>query len=562
MKTIYVVAAMVAFLAAAQRAVPESVGRIPSPPAGGALIGDFGHYLTGGTTDVLLLHEDGGPFTFTLHRYNWVFEPGTGWNNPRIRVTVTGPDGTELLKTDVETHESGARVEVPAGGSGVYRVRVHAHGLNYWHLHTGLPHAVATAGGGREFTSAPIVARRWYFFVPEATRTFRLRTWGYGGRSQREDHGLIIRSPQGQRMGMLWDNPNPMVRDGEILWGRDRDDLEQVLDIVVEPGSDGRFWSIEIGMGDAHIWSNFPLALEGVPPYLAPSPEQWFDPETGTVPTPKRYEDTAYVRKALPEDGAERWPHFAHWMPGASGGRKDWMAAPAIGDNASNHLRTPNRFALWNPEGRELALHLADYVPRDPVAANTADVRILDVDGHELDAFTTTALGHDALFVRTLEFTGIRHIEVDRIERFWAFTYPGTPAVLVGDAIDAGWHRFRIESGAQRHWYFRVPPGTRSFEVRIDTHDPAGIAAVDVNAPDRTIARLYGHRQVVDVLVPAGQDDRIWHLSIAPGSATRYYPADDRARNPVLSLDLDLKGVPPYLAPTWEQWFDPMKRSR
>lgn len=546
------------FSAAVARAL--RAGMIPAPGPGGAWIGGFGHYLSGGTSDILLLNPEGRAFTVTLHRYNWVFEPGTAWNNPRLPVTVIGPKGKEVVKTEVVTHEDGADVEVPAAGRGVYRVLVQVGGLSYWHMRTTLAHAVATAGGGREFTTTPIVPRRWYFYVPEGTATFTLRTWGYRGRSQREDHGLTIRSPQGQRMGMLWDNPDPMVRDGEILW--DGENLEQVLHIVVEPGTDGRFWSLDVEMGDAHIWSNFPLALEGVPPYLAPSPEQWFDPDAGRAPAPKRYEDTPYVRKALPEDAAERWPHFAHWMPASGHGRTDWMAAPALGDIASNHLRTPCRFALWNPEGRELVLHLVDYVPRRPAPGNNvADVRILDADGEVADAFTTP-LGHGAPFRRTLAFKGVRKVEVGDIERFWAFTYPGTPVVLMGEAIGNDWHRLRLEAGAQRHWYFHVPSGTREFRVRMDTGNPADIAAVDINAPDRTVARLYGHRQTASVTVPPGLDGRIWHFAVAPGSATRYYPMAGRARNPVIPLDLDVREIPPYLAPTWEQWFNPESPGR
>lgn len=531
--------------------------QIPLPPANGARIGDFGHYLTGGTTDVKLLNPEGESFSLTLHRYNWVFEPGTRWNNPKMGVSVAGPDGEEVLKTSVETHESGARVDIPAAGKGVYTLHVSVHGLTYWCMTTTLPNAVATVSRERPFTTAPIVPRRWYFYVPEDTDYFTLRTWGHKGRSQREDHGLTVRSPQGQRMGMLWDNPSPMVRDGEILWGRDRDDLEQVRHVVVEPGSDGRFWSLEVQMGDAHIWSNFPVALERVPPYIAPSPEQWFNPETGETPSPKLYEDTAYVRKKLPDDGAERWPHFAHWMPGASGGRKDWMAAPALGDNASNHLRPPTRFALANPEGRELTLHLCDYVPRDPSEENIAEVRILDAEGELLETLQTNPLGHNSIFEHDMNFEGIRHIEVDNVERFWAFTYPGTPVVLEGTAVDNGWHRFRLESGARRHWHFRVPEGTSSFDVRMDTGNPGDIASVDVNAPDRTVARLYGVEQDATVPVPPGLDGKVWHFSVGVGSSTRYFPAGDKARNLVVNLNLDVRGIPAFLAPTWEQWFNP-----
>jgi len=543
------------FNAAVARALEGMM--IPTPSPGGAWLGDFGHYFTRSDTDIYLLNPDGGSFTVTLHRYRWVFQPGTRWNSPIFPVTITAPDGSTIVTDRIEVDERGVTIDVPGSGEGVYRLNVQVHGLNYWHLTTSLSHAVASAGEGREFNAVPIVPRRWTFFVPEGTDYFTIRTWSYRGRSQREDHGLTVRSPQGQRMGMLWDNPSPMVRDGEILWGRDRDDLEQVLHVVVEPGSDGRFWSLEVEMGDAHVWSNFPFTLERIPPYVATSPEQWFNPETGEVVTPKLYEEVAFVRKVLPEDGAERWPHFAHWMPGATGGRKDWMAAPALGDNASNQIRTPSRFALWNPEGREVALHIRDYVPRDPAEENTARVRILDEQGTTLETLQTEALGHQGGFEHPLRFEGVRFIEVDDIERYWAFSYPGTPLVLVGEALEEGWHRFPIEAGLRRHWYFKVPTGTRRFEVRADTGNRADILDMDINAPDRTVARFYGSEGHLRVNVPAGLDGKIWHFSMGIGSLTRSYPTGTEARNPMIPLDLQVRGIPPLIAPTWEQWFDP-----
>ncbi|MFP4176775.1 MAG: hypothetical protein ACOCTQ_01560 [Planctomycetota bacterium] len=515
-----------------------------------AWIGDAGHYLTRGDTVVYLLNEEGDDFDITLHRYNWVFEPGTKWNDPSLGLEVSGPDDF-TFSTTVTTHEDGATVEIPAEEPGVYRAHVKVHGLNYWHMTTTLPLAVASASDQQPFTATPMVPRRWYFYVPEETEFFTLRTWGHGGRSQREDHGLVLRAPHGQRMGALWDNPNPQVRDGEIIWGRDRDDLEQKLDIVVEPGSEGRFWSLDVLLGDAHLYSNFSFSLDGVPPYLTPAPEMWFSPEDGEKPPRKLYEEVPFVRADLPEDGGEQYPRFKHWMPGSSGGRKDWEPSCALGTNASNHLRTPTTFALWNPEGRELDLALRDYVVRPDQSG--ASLRLLDSTGtieEEIDV-------PEIPFKQTIQFEGVQFFQVDDRERFWAYTYPATPAVLVGDDIGEGWNRFRIESGTRRHWYFKVPEGTSSFDLRLDTDNPDDVVAAYVNAPDRRVARLQASQEQISIDVPDGLDGYIWHISLGVAGTTRYSPPDDRPRHPVISLDLDLRGIPPYLAPSWGQWFDP-----
>ncbi len=58
-------------------------------------------------------------------------------------------------------------------------------------------------------------------------------------------------------------------------------------------------------------------------------------------------------------------------------------------------------------------------------------------------------------------------------------------------------------------------------------------------------------RHVVNIL-------KIWHIRPSVGSATRMPTiarSDHRYQDIILTLEL--KGVPPYLAPTWEQWFDP-----
>ncbi|MFW6133606.1 MAG: hypothetical protein ACOC8F_06885, partial [Planctomycetota bacterium] len=532
----------------------------PRRPGPYGRIGDAGHFFSGPSTGMLvyLLNPDGEDFTITLHRYNWPFEGS--WNRRDVRLIVTGPDGQTALDETVYTDEEGATVRVPGRGPGSYEVDVRERfGLNYWWLETSLRRAVAWTGPGTGVAyrdqpwlyPCPMVPRTWYFYVPEGTRTFTLKAQSCVARSQREDHGLIIRSPRGQPMAALWDQPNPTVIDGEIVSGRKPPRLQQAH-IVVEPGSDGRFWSLEVRMGGGHTYSSINLALEGVPPYLAHSPETWFNPKTGRAAPKRLYDEDPFVRSDVPPDDKRDRPYLRYWMP-----------CPAVGDPDGNEIRTPARLALWNPEGRELKWVLRTYIVRrhEAIKRGEADpekatVRLTDAAGTVV--LTDEAPMHPAKhYTRTLQFEGVRFIDVDNVERFWTYTYPATPIVLVGNEIGGGWRRFVMEAGSLRQWYFKVPAGCRSFEVRAAAKFERDVLSLEINAPDRRMAVIYGRKGVRRVEVPPGTDGQIWHIRADVGDATRYLPPEGRARFLTIPFDLDLRGVPGYLAPTWEQWFDP-----
>jgi len=557
-----------ALLAALLAALPVALPVRPAParaeappaPAGaiGARIGSAGHYLTGNSR-VKLLNPDGRDFTVTVHRYNWPFEGS--WNKRALRLAVSRPDGTRVRQVTLRTDEAGASVRVPGEGrAGTYTVKVNAaNTLNYWHLSTSLPRAVVVAGPGQGqayrgegwFFGAPMVPRTWSFWVPEGTDKFTLRAQSGPARSQREDHGLIIRSPRGQPMAALWDQANPAVIDGRIVAGR-KTLRHQTAHVVVEPGSDGRFWSLEVRLGGAHTYSDVNFALEGVPHYVAHSPETWFNPDTSAVVRPAIYDDDPFVRSDVPPDEQRERPYFDYWMP-----------VPALGDPDGNEIRTPAQIAMWNPAGRKLKWVLRSYIIRGQEAIRRgereperASITLRDEAGRtrRTESIPMHPSRHEA---RRLDFEGVRFIDVDGAEHFWTYTYPAVPTVLVGEAVEGGWRRFRLEVGSLRHWYFRVPEGTSDFRVRAKARYERDVVAIDVLAPDRRVARLYGHEASARIQVPPGTGGRIWHLRVDVGDATEYVPPRGTARFATVPFDLDLSGVPGYLAPTWAQWFDP-----
>jgi hypothetical protein len=153
---------------------------------------------------------------------------------------------------------------------------------------------------------------------------------------------------------------------------------------------------------------------------------------------------------------------------------------------------------------------------------------------------------------------GVAKIEISGVERWMAFTYPATPVVLMGRAVEGGWSRFNMEVGTARNWYFLVPRGTKAFSVRASAEHDQDVMNLEINAPDRTMAVIYDRAGEKTIKVPAGLDGKIWHLRGDVGSATiMQTPGGSDTRYLGLYLTLDLKGVPGYLAPTWEQWFDP-----
>lgn len=155
---------------------------------------------------------------------------------------------------------------------------------------------------------------------------------------------------------------------------------------------------------------------------------------------------------------------------------------------------------------------------------------------------------------------GVARVAVSGTERWFAFTYPATPVVLLGQDAGAGWSRFNLEVGSARNWYFNVPAGTKTFAVRAATQHSGDQLLLEVNAPDRTAAMICGARGEQTVEVPVGLDGKIWHLRVDIGSGSVLF-TDGGADSRFLGIyaTLDLQGVPGLLAPTREQWFDPAK---
>jgi len=523
-------------------------------------VGDWGHFL-GMAPRICLHNPDGRAFRFTIHLMRWPIA-GWDWNRGDFPLRVTAPDNRVLIEGQFSVEGNTRTFEIAAGPAGTYVVDISREGnerqmVNLWLssslersvVWTGNPDPEAGAFVNRWLVTQPSVPRLWWFWVPAGTAEFTIRTQRDIGNTQREAPAITVFTPRGQRIAALFGHPHMAGRiwPGDRRW---RGILERTL--PVEPGNAGRFWAFEARLGDAHNYSKISVTLDGVPPYVARSPEEWFDPSTG-LPAPVSPYDEAAFMQSVADDALP----FQMWAP-----------SPALGDPDGVQIRGGARLALWNPERRPLRFDVGDYLVRKPLPEAplpSATVRILDAAGtlvHE-ETLDVPHHHHGARPPRPLPpvASPVAYLDISGAARWFFYTYPATPLVLLGAPTPDGYSRFEIEIGTARHWYFQVPRGTRSFQIRVASGHAEDVVHLDVRAPDRTQAVFYGHAGELTVRVPEGLDGRIWHLRPDIGGATRIETGGDAAtcRYLAINLTLDIKGVPGLLAPTFEQWFDPAK---
>ncbi len=521
----------------------------------GTRLGDWGHFLSY-QPRFYLNNPDGKDFTVTVHQMMWGMR---SWNKDETRpLRLVGPDGKVIVEGAQPLTDAEWTCEVTDAAKGVYELACQG---NVW-VSSSLEQSVAWTGEPgvhiRDYKHKPkrpyyekrgqlvfqaSVPRRWWFYVPRGVTKFTCRAMRADTcMSQREDWGFFVVTPRGQRIRALWGQPphTPGKEYHQIM----------TSEVEVEPGAGGRFWSLEVHLGDSHNYSNINFSLDGVPPYLARSPEEWFNAETGKVPDIDPYDDTPFIQSARIEEVLkEKWPNLQHFSP-----------CPSLGDPDGVEIIGDATFALWNPQGRKLNFRIGTYLPRVP--RMTSHVKIVgpkDKVVLEEDLAMTHVHGEHGQPNRTLETgKGVSRVHVTESERFLAFTYPATPLVLLGEPTTDGWAQFRITCGTARNWYFYVPKGTKEFSVRAAAKHATDTMELQVCAPDKVMDVIYDNSGRADIEVPPGLDGKIWHLRTDVGMPTRMVTrGGPDYRYLDMYLTIDVKGVPGYLAPTWEQWFDP-----
>lgn len=514
-------------------------------------LGDGGHFFKTTTPRILVNNPDGRPFSLTVHQHLWKADVASSI----CSIVVRAPDGRVSADGHVEEGAASATVAVPGGPRGVYTIEMVDSGYSLSWVESSLPQMVAQterfdAVGNRAFQLHAMVPRRWYFYVPRGTRKFLVRHVIQLSQTHREDFGLFVMNPRGQRVDALFGGKSLDMRPTlghQHGFPQTPRPVPVTRTIEVDPGTDGRFWSLWITGGDSHNYSDLMVQLDGVPPYLAPSPEQWFDPSTGRAANPEIY-DRSVIRH----------PDVVDANGAVQQAIPRYFSAPAtfLGDEGYNGWRGPHTIWLKNPENRRLVFGVQTYLASPQEQTDTVAVRVTGPAG---TAVLEQKLPLDGSSVIPAAGGGIYRLDLDG--RHWfAWMHPAPPMVLAGQPIEKGGTRFGLETGIARHWFFQVPAATQAFSIAADVHDPDQVLRVEVHAPDRIVEEMAvrgGAPRELEVAVPPDLAGRTWFLRTEIGSASRFVTTEGTPRQMTIEADLTLRGVPGFLAPTWEQRFDP-----
>ena len=565
-------------------------------------LGDWGHFLSY-YPRATFNNPEGKDFTITIHTLRYI---RSAKHYQEVPIHLAAPDGRVLVNEKKTATDNKITLEIKDASPGVYRLALGwtktwiESSLDQSVLYTGRPgfnlHSTAELNedgmsvkkvhpklayyeGQGPAVFMPVVPRRWWFWVPEGTTEFTARALrDMSAMSQREDWGIFVISPRGQRVKALWGQPEQFFR-ASGKYGR-----YQKVKVEVEPGAAGRFWMLEIALGDSHHISDINVCLDGVPPYISRSPEEWFNPETGKAPTPIVYDTTPFMQ-AIGLDGKTSFSELHQkarrrgkpgegsgdfrWTPELLAAEKSWpnlhhfAPCPSLGDPDGNEMLGDARLALRNPEGRKLRLYVGSYLLPEDRPTPDAHVKVIDATGKT--AFDRKLplkkiLGpKDTGLGETIETgKGVAYVSITGTPRWMALTYPATPLVLIGQDKE-GFSEFRFTACAAKNWYFFVPRGTERFSVRFTAPLPEDVLHMEVCSPDRTVHLFYGRKGEHTIEVPGGLDGKVWYVRPSVGSGSKignpqnasgYWDQD-------IQVVLGLKGVPGYIAPTREQWFRP-----
>lgn len=215
------------------------------------------HLRVRGPTDkvVHLLREDDGLFTIEATRLPYGARPH---EEDSGTLEVVAPDGEVVAQAQFDTDDEWTwSHQLPAGGPpGTYTVRIHDDMRATWD--------VTATGNRRVIELVPglslggIGTGRWALYAPPGVTRFTLTVVDW----HRGHFGAMVLGPDGEVLAAE-DATQPAEGAGK----------QAVLEVTLPANPGG-------AMLDVVLYTDMDLnvAVEGIPPYLAPSPEAWFDP--------------------------------------------------------------------------------------------------------------------------------------------------------------------------------------------------------------------------------------------------------------------------------------------
>jgi hypothetical protein len=187
-------------------------------------------------------------------------------------VAVLGPAGKAFFEDRCSTdasHES--RCALPGAAGAEYRVEIDDDQRGVWTVRS--DRAAVVARIGPEFRIGGVGRTRFHFGVPAGTAEFRLKLLGV----HTGPYGAVVLTPAGQIAGQFQgSNPGPALIPGAKGTGAPPppDHPERgVLTVKPAAADTGKVWSVVLSAA-----VDIGVEFEGVPPYLALSAADWFEP--------------------------------------------------------------------------------------------------------------------------------------------------------------------------------------------------------------------------------------------------------------------------------------------
>jgi len=188
---------------------------------------------------------------------------------PTASVKVFDSKGGLLLDKTCSTDlaaEFNVKLQGKAGD--VYRVEINDDQRGAWNATgDGLQSIMLTRKG---FGISSVAHARYSFFVPAGTEHFQIRLTGlhYG------PFGAIVYDPEGRFVGMKMGTNTAGLLVGNTAI---KNKPEEIIQVQPKAGMTGKGWSMMLWAG-----GDEGIELQGIPPYLATSAKELFNPEEST----------------------------------------------------------------------------------------------------------------------------------------------------------------------------------------------------------------------------------------------------------------------------------------